>query len=217
MAALWTVPGVNHFVIGTDRDKMGLTDWTIHLVDLQTGNVTDETENVEVSEIVYNIDNPATGTIATDVAAGSKILPLVEGDGANFKPGMKVSVPTTDGTELKEIRLVTGDTITFYRAIGADVVADTDNDGTPDAQITQVGNSGDYRVVVNTDTLTGSVVAGGDYQVQVQSESGEIDVTSEIFHASDYDYDNMKGDLDYIKKGIDDLISGGMGGARIYI
>ena len=57
MAALWTVPGVNHFVIGTDRDKMGITDWKIKLVDLSTGNVTDETDNVTVAEIIYNISN----------------------------------------------------------------------------------------------------------------------------------------------------------------
>jgi len=217
MAALWTVPGINHFVIGTDRDKMGLNDWEIFLVDLQTGNVTNETDNVEVSEIIYNIDNPATGTIAADVSAGSKILPLVEGDGAKFKAGMKVSIPTSEGTELKEIRLVTGDTITFYKPLKGNVVADTDDDETADAQITQVGNSGDYRVVVNTENLTGSVVSGGDYQVQVTSEAGEIDVTSEIFHATDYDYDNLKGDIDYLKTGIDNLINGGLGGARIYI
>jgi len=217
MAAFWTVPGVNHFVIGTDRDKMGLTDWEIFLVNLQTGDVTDETANVEVSEIVYNISDPASGTVASDVAAGSKILPLQEGDGANFKAGMKVSVPTVDGAELKEVRLVTGDTLTFYKPLKSNVVADTDGDGKADATVTQVGNSGDYRVVVDTSSLSGSVVAGGDYQVQVTSESGEIDVTSEIFHATDYDYDNLKGDIDYLKSGMDNLLNGGLGGARIYI
>jgi hypothetical protein len=92
MAALWTVPGVNHFVIGTDRDKMGITDWKIKLVDLSTGNVTDETDNVTVAEIIYNISSPASGTVASDVAAGSKIIPLKSGDGANFKAGMKIKV-----------------------------------------------------------------------------------------------------------------------------
>jgi len=217
MAALWTVPGINHFVIGTDRDKMGLTDWVIKIVDLSTGNVTDETANVEVSEIIYNIDSPATGTVATDVAAGSKVLPLKEGDGANFSAGMKVKINTVNGEEYKEIRKVTGDILTFFKPLKSDVIADTDNDGKADNTVTQVGNSGDYRVVVDTEKLSTNIVAGGDYQVQVTSAAGEIDVTSEIFHATDYDYDNLKGDIDYLKQGIDNLLNGGLGGAKIYL
>ena len=217
MAALWTVPGVNHFVIGTNRDKMGLTDWQIRIVDLATGKVTDETANVSVSEIIYNIDSPAEGTVAVDTAAGSKILTLSEGDGANFKPGMKVVVHTVDGDEYKEIRKVSGDTLTFFKALKSNVVADTDGDGKPDNKVTQVGNSGDYRVIVDTTKLATNMVAGGDYQVQVTSAAGEIDITSEIFHATDYDYDNLASDIDFLKKGVDNLLNGGLGGARIYL
>jgi hypothetical protein len=217
MAALWTVPGINHFVIGTDRDKMGLNDWEIYIVDLSTGTVTDETANVTVEEIVYNIDSPATGTVATDVAAGSKILPLKDGDGANFKAGMKIKVTTVDGDEYKEIRKVTGDTLTFYKPLKSNVVADTDNDGTADNTVTQVGNTGDYRVVVDSTKLTTNLVAGGDYQVQATSAEGEIDITSDIFHATDYDYDNLGSDIASIKQGMDNLLNGGLGGARIYL
>jgi len=217
MAALWTVPGVNHFVIGTDRDKMGITDWEIKLVDLATGNVTDETDNITVEEIIYNISNPATGTVASDVAAGSKIIPLKSGDGANFKAGMKIKVTTSAGDEYKEIRTVTGDTLTLFKPLKGSITADTDDDGEADAKVTQVGNSGDYRVVVDSTKLTGSIVAGGNYQFQVTSASAEIDVTSEMFHATDYDYDNLKSDIDYLKAGMDNLLNGGLGGAKIYI
>jgi len=217
MAAMWTVPGINHFVIGTTRDKMGLSDWEVKMVDLSSGDVTDETDNVTVSEIIYNIDSPASGTIAKDSAAGSKILTLKDGDGANFSVGMKVKVTTTDGDELKEIRSISGDTLTFYVAFKANVVADTDGDGDPDNTADQVGNSGDYRVVVDSSKLSSSMVAGGDYQVQVSSSTGKIDTTSEIFHVTDYDYDNMQGDMTYIKQGIDNLISGGLGGAKVYL
>ena len=217
MAAMWTVPGINHFVIGTTRDKMGLSDWEVKMVDLSSGDVTDETDNVTVSEIIYNIDSPASGTIAKDSAAGSKILTLKDGDGANFSVGMKVKVTTTDGDELKEIRSISGDTLTFYVAFKANVVADTDGDGDPDNTADQVGNSGDYRVVVDSSKLSSSMVAGGDYQVQVSSSVGKIDTTSEIFHVTDYDYDNMQGDMTYIKQGIDNLISGGLGGAKVYL
>jgi len=37
-----------------------------------------------------------------------------------------------------------------------------------------------------------------------------------MFHATDYDYDNLKTDITYLKKGMDDLLNGGLGGARIY-
>ena len=216
MATLWTVPGINHFVIGTTRDKMGLTDWTIRIVDLATGAVTDETANATISEIIYNIDTPASGTVAADVMAGSKIIGLQDGDGANFKAGMKVKVVTTNGDEYKEIKSVTGDTLTFFKALKSAVVADTDDDGKADNKVTQVGNSGDYRVAIDSTKLSSPLVPGGDYQVQVQNVEGEIDITSNMFHATDYDYDNLKTDITYLKKGMDDLLNGGLGGARIY-
>jgi hypothetical protein len=217
MAALWTVPGTNHFVIGTDRDKMNLSDWVVSIVNLSTGDVSDETSNVTVEEIVQTIDSPASGTVSADTAAGSKILPLSKDDGANFKPGMKVKVATVDGDEYKEIRKVSGDTLIFFKPLKANVVSDTDDDGEADNKVDQVGNTGDYRVIVDSTSLSSTLVAGGDYQVQVTSESGEIDVTSEIFHAIDYDFDDVKDDMNYLKQGIDNLINGGLGGARIYL
>jgi len=37
------------------------------------------------------------------------------------------------------------------------------------------------------------------------------------FLSTDYDYDNLASDIDFLKKGVDNLLNGGLGGARIYL
>ena len=217
MATNWTVPGINNFVIGTDRDKMNVTDWVVMLVSLKDGSVTDETSNVTIAEIIMDIDSPAEGTVKEDVPASSKIIPLEDGDGDNFSAGMKIKVATSVGDEYREIRQVSGDTLVLWRALKGSIDADTDDDGTNDTKVTQVGNSGDYNVTVDSSKLSVELNPGENYQFQVKSDSIELDIKSAIFHAISYDMDNLKDDVNYMKKHLDYLANGGVGTAQIYI
>ena len=217
MAANWTVPGVNNFVIGTDRDLMNVTDWQIFIADLSANTVSDETSNVTVVELIQPIESPASGTVANDVPAGSKIIPLESGDGANFKAEMKITVKTSVGDEYREIRQVSGDSLVLWKALDGAIDADTDNDGTNDTKVTQIGNTGDYSVTVDSEKLSQPLVAGKNYQIQIKSDKSEIDIKSDIFHAISYDMDNLKDDMDYMKKSMDYMLNGGLGTARIYI
>lgn len=209
MSAKWKVPGVNYFTIATRRDLMGINDWKVYLVDLAAGTVTDETSHVSIDEIVVTIDNPAQVHTASAVSAGSRAIVLNSGDGANISSGMKLAIPSSVGTEYHEVKRVNGDTVLLYRKLKGDVDAN--------AEINQVGNTGDYKVAVDSEQISTTLIPGEAYQVQVQSASAGIDVTSNMFHIVSYDENDLGDDIAYIKDQLDGIANRTSTEAEIYI
>ena len=210
MATIWKEGTTDYFVISTNRDSLGISDWEVFVSNLSTGVVTNETAQVTVSEIDYNISVPATGEVVLETTQASKTLGLAVGDGANFSKGMAISYTTSNGLEYNSVKSVSGDTLTLNKPLGGIVAAL--------ATITQTGLSGDYRVIVNLTTTTTSFVAGGSYQFLVKSSSANIDTTSEIFDITDYDVQNELGsDITYIKQSLDSISSGGGSSAKIHM
>ena len=210
MATIWKEGSTDYFVISTNRDSLGITDWKVFASDLSTGVVTEETSNVTVSEIEYTIASPATGDVTLETAAASKILGLGTGEGAGFSRGMAISYTTANGIEYNSVKSVSGDTLTLNKPTGGVISAA--------ATVTQTGLTGDYRVVVDLTTTSSTFVAGGSYQFLVKSASANIDTTSEIFDVNDYDVQNELGsDITYIKQSLDTLSSGGGSSAKVHM
>ena len=202
MAAIWKEGTTDYFVISTNRDSQGISDWGVHLVDLATGVVVDETAQVVVTEVEHTIETPVTGAVAAETLAAAKTLTLGVGEGASFVRGMTIEYTTDAGTEYNSVKSVSGDTITVNVPLKG-VVAEL-------ATVTQTGKTGDYRVVVDQTALTTEMVAGGSYQFQVKAPSANIDIASEIFDVNDYDINNELGsDVTYIKQSLDNLAGGG--------
>lgn len=209
MAAIWKEGTTDYFVISTNRDSQGISDWEIDLVDLSTGVVVNETANVTVAEVEHTIATPATGAVEVETLAAAKTLTLGTGEGASFARGMAIEYTTDAGTEYNSVKSVSGDTLTLNTPLGGVVAAA--------ATVTQTGLTGDYRVVVDQTALTTAMVAGGSYQFQVKAPSANIDIASEIFDVNDYDINNELGsDVDYIKKSLDNL-SGGGSAAKVHM
>ena len=210
MATIWKEGSTDYFVISTNRDSLGITDWKVFSSDLSTGVVSEETANVTVTEIEYTIASPATGDVALATAAASKILGLGTGEGAGFTRGMAISYTTANGIEYNSVKSVTGDTLTLNKPTGAAISAGV--------TVTQTGLTGDYRVVVDLNTTATTFVAGGSYQFLVKSASANVDTTSEIFDVNDYDVNNELGsDITYIKQSLDNLSSGGGSSAKVHM
>jgi hypothetical protein len=202
MAAIWKEGTTDYFVISTNRDSQGISDWNISLVDLATGTVEDETANVTVTEVEHTIATPATGDVAAETLGAAKTLTLGVGEGANFSRGMAVEYTTASGTEYNSVKSVSGDTLTLNKPLGDTVAAAV--------TVTQTGLTGDYRVVVDQTALTSAMVAGGSYQFQVKAPSANIDIASEIFDITDYSInDELGGDITTIKQALDNLAGGG--------
>lgn len=209
MSAKWKVPGVNYFTIATRRDLMGISDWKVYIVDLATGTVNEETDKVSVDEIMLNISSPVQVHAASASSAGSRSIILNSGEGANVTPGMKLAIPSSVGTEYHEVKKVNGDKIILYRKLKGDVASG--------AEINQVGNTGDYRVAVDSEQINTDLVPGNAYQVQVQSPSTGIDITSNMFHIIDYDENDLGDDIAHIKDQVDNIASKTSTEAEIYI
>ena len=217
MAANWVVPGTNNFVIGTDRDLMNITDWQIFIVDLSTNAVSDETSNVKIAEIIQPISNPASGTLASDIPAGSRVIPLESGDGANFKVEMKITIKTSVGDEYREIREVSGDSLVLWKPLEGSVKADSNGDGTNDVKVIQIGNTGDYNVTVDSTALAQPLVPNKSYQIECKSDKSLLDTNSDIFHTISYGTENLKDDMEFMRKSIESILNENLGTAKIYI
>jgi len=212
----WPINKSNRFLIATDRDSMNVSDWEVFITDIVDKTSSEETSNVEVSEIIVDVED-VNGAIASDSAAGTRIIHLDSDEGAKFKVGDKIKIPTVNGDDYREIKSISGDDIVIYRKLTADVKADTDDDGENDNKITLVGNTGDYVVKVTSSDLSTPLESGKDYQVMVQSRSLQMDMKSEVFHVTPYDVDELGSDLDEIKDKIDELSGKSTASGRIFI
>ncbi len=210
MATIWKQGSTDYFVIATNRDSLGISDWKMYSSDVSTGVVTDETANVTVSEIEYTIAVPAAGSASLETAQASKTLGLKTGEGALFSKGSSIFYTTSNGVEYNSIKSISGDILTLNKSTGGVIAAA--------ATVTQTGLTGDYRVIVDLTSTSTSFVAGGSYQFLVKSASANIDTTSEIFDVNDYDVQNELGsDITYIKQSLDNISSGGGSSAKVHM
>jgi len=212
----WVKDKANHFLIGTDRDCMNLSDWEIYITDLESKQVTEETDKVEVSEVIVSVDD-VTGNIDADSTAGTRIIHLAKDEGAKFNIGDKIKIPTVDGDDYREIKSISGDDIIIYKPLTHNVKADTDDDGENDNKITLVGNTGDYVVKAIPSDLNSPLENGKDYQVMVQSRNAKIDTKSDIFHVTPYNMDELGDDLDDIKESLTKIENGGLTSGRVFL
>lgn len=207
MATVWKAGSTEYFVIGTSRDLPAISDWEIKFVDLSNGNVTDETANVTIAEVVHTIAVPATSLTVGAANAGAKTITVTATEGSKFTKGMKLQIGTSSYVTVKA---VTGDVLTLSAPLSATVASGS--------TITQSGKTGDYRIVVPTASTTMTLAVGGNYQVQVKSNAAEIDITSEIFDVADFDINqDIKAEFDYLKSVVDNLAGGSSVTAKLYM
>lgn len=211
MTNIWKAKSTNYFVITTQRDLPNITDWNINFVNLSTGVIQNVTTDVGISEVTRVITTPAEGIIQNETQAGSKTISLGSGDGVKFSKGTKIFYTSTAGIEYNTIKSLSGDTITLWSPTKGIINALE--------KITESGKTGDYRVTVDLSKPSfNTFTAGARFQVQVNSVSTNIDVTSQIFNISDYSVvDDLGTDMNYIKSSLDTIISDGGASASIFI
>lgn len=213
---VWKHQGTEYFVIGTQNDTPGIQDWKVYLVDMSNGKVQDITGKVTINETEHEVRSPATGTVDGETLRGSKVMKLKTGQGAAFRKGMKIAYSTGGGgggvTEYNQIKFITGDTITLKSAL-----RDTVSDSTT---VTQTGKTGDYRCAIDLSKIEGAITVapGGDYQLQVTSAAADIDITSEMFHVTDYSInDDLGDDIKKIKNELAILTGNSSTSAKIFL
>ena len=96
MATIWKEGSTDYFVISTNRDSLGITDWKVFASDLSTGVVTEETANVTVSEIEYTIASPAAGEIVITNTSGKIWRAVVVQNGFDIYEGTDTNQPPVD-------------------------------------------------------------------------------------------------------------------------
>jgi len=215
MSMTWPLNKVKRIVLGTDRDTMNITDWEVKITDLTNKTVSNETDKISITEIIESVDD-VTGSIGSDSDRGTRIVHLAKDEGAKFAVGDKIKIPTISGDDYREIKAISGDDIVIYKALSDKVKADTDDDGENDNVITLVGNTGDYVFEINPTDLNTNLETGKDYQIMTYSDSARIDTTSNIFHVTDYNWDELGGDIDEVKEKLNLLVNGSVTTARLY-
>lgn len=166
--------------VDTNRDLFGkASGFKASYVNDATGTVTDVTASF--SEIIRSVAG-ASDTAAADALAGSKTVSLnditgfADGDTIQDANGNMYYVESINGTDLN---------------LKSKLVADI-NSG--DA-ITQVGNTGIYRVVINIPTAGDYTIVVDNPEVNMQNIAFPVTVADEVLDDAQTKLDNILNEL----------------------
>lgn len=193
--------GIKNFVIATNQDYYNINDWEIYLHNLDINQTINETSNIMIIEIMKDVSE-LTSSLIKDSSINNKQLEIMNGDGSKFRIGQVIKITNSDNEIIyRRIKNIQGDILMLQIPISINLTTGTN--------ITLVGNTGDYRCVLDFNTLISIMAEGSRYIVQVKSNSAGIDISTSLFALTGYDIKNNLGkDIKYIKNSLDNLSSG---------
>lgn len=193
--------GIKNFVISTNQDYYNINDWEVYLHNLDINQTINETSNIMIIEIVKNVSE-LTSSLIKDSGINNKQLEIVNGDGSKFRIGQVIKITNSDNEIIyRRIKNIQGDVLMLQIPISINLTAGTN--------IALVGNTGDYRCILDFNAINSNVTEGSRYIVQVKSNSAGIDISTSLFALTGYDIKNNLGkDIKYIKNSLDNLSSG---------
>lgn len=159
MSAIWNKSINNYFTIAARKRISGINDWKIFKIDLSDNSTTDITAEVTINEIELPLQNPVTSVIIEIIDD----LNFVVQDILGFYVGMKLFIVD----QYVVIEKIANSQITL-----CDIPKHT---LTVDDVVIESSKTGDYKVFVPANTLTGN-----NYQFFAQSKECRVSITSQI-------------------------------------
>lgn len=148
--------------LNSRQKHFGVTQFTVETVSLATGEVSKD--NVNVTEIIKNLNNPATATVTSDALKGQKTINVKDStiqDGMVFKDanGNMYYIESVDTDK---------STLKTRIPLKQDIAANS--------TLTQVGNTGIYKVPLNITKPAKYNVVISNPSVNLRSVSAFVDV-----------------------------------------
>jgi len=156
--------------LNSKQKHFGVTGFKVEVINLADGTTT--AQDVDVTEVIKNIDDPKSATTTQDALKGTRTVKVKDNtleDGMVFDDGNgnKYYIESIDND---------GATITTRTELVADIPADT--------TLQQVGNTGIYKIPVTIDTV-------GLYNVVVSNPAVNLRNLSAFVKVTQYDIDDI--------------------------
>jgi len=170
---------VFELTVNSRQKHFGVKNFEVKTINLADGSVSKD--NVEVTEVIENIDSPAEATVAADALAGTKTIKVTDN---SLKDGM---VFKDENGNMYYIEEVKDDTITTRVPLKQDI--------STNSKLTQVGNTGIYKVPVN-------IPAVGKYNVVISNPSVNLRNLAAFVEVVEYTLDDLGNKIDTAKDAV---------------
>jgi len=160
--------------INSRQKHFGVKNFSVKTVNLGTGETTNE--NVSVTEVVEAIDSPAEATVAETAVRGTRTIKV--NDDVTLEDGM---VFKDENDNMYYIESIEDNTITTRVDLVEDIAYNT--------KLTQVGNTGIYKVPVTIDKV-------GKYNVVISNPSVNLRNLAAFVDVRQYSIDDVAGKID---------------------
>ena len=161
--------------LNSKQKHFGITDFKVEILNLADGSV--EVKNVNVVEIIKNISDPKTATVVSDALKGTKTISVKN---STLEDGMVFSDGNGNMYYIEEIT-DNGATIKTRAPLAEDIAAN--------ATLTQVGNTGIYKVPLN-------ISVPGKYNVVVSNPSVNLRNLACYVEVMKFDIDDLGNKID---------------------
>jgi hypothetical protein len=178
--------------INSKQKHFGVTNFIVKTINLNDGSTT--TNNVDVTEVIEDISDPAEATVGETALRGTKTIKVA--DGSELTDGM---VFKDENGNMYYIEEINGDTITTKMELVEDIAYNS--------KLTQVGNTGIYKVPMQIDAVSKYNVVISNPGVNLRNLATYVDVREhsidDVATKIDNKSDEIISKIEEIKKEID--------------
>lgn len=171
--------------INSKQKHFGVKNFDVKVVDLASGQVTKQ--NVDVEEVIEQIENPASAKTAQDALAGQRTIKVTD---STLADGMVFKDPNGNMYYIESVDTDNG-IITTKVPLKEDIPANS--------TLTQVGNTGIYKVPLN-------IANPGKYNVVISNPEVNLRNLAAFVEVFKFDIDDIGDKIDTQTQAILDKI-----------
>jgi len=160
--------------LNSKQKHFGVENFVVKTIDLSSGETTKK--NVTVSEVVENIDDPAEGTVTETALRGTKTIKV--DDDSTIEDGMVIK---DENNHMYYVESVNGNEVKTRVPLEEDIAYNS--------KITQVGNTGIYKVPAQMDNK-------GLYNLVISNPSVDLRNLSAFVEVNDFSFDSIANKVD---------------------